>query len=52
MGRYTLAWSFSGASSFSEASLGISMFTLMRSAYSPASFTSSRLAPGMLFRWM
>ena len=31
-------------------SFGISTLTLRRSAYSPASFTSSRLAPGMLFR--
>ena len=32
--------------------LGISILTLRRSAYSPASRTNSRLAPGILFRWI
>ena len=44
--------SFSGASSFKFFSVGISRLTLRRSAYSPASRTSSSLAPGILFRWM
>ena len=44
--------SFSGASSFKFSSLGISTLTLRRSAYNPASFTNSRLAPGILLRWI
>ena len=43
---------FAGARSFRFSSLGISTLTLRRSAYNPASFTNSRLAPGILLRWI
>ena len=50
--RWIALVSFSGASCFRPASVGISTLMLSRSAYRPARRSSSSLASGMVLRWM
>jgi hypothetical protein len=50
--RRTAAKSFSGASDWSDCTVGSSTLMLSRSAYRPAWASNSSLASGIVFRWM